>query len=50
VAYEDLGAEAIMRLEVVDFPATVVNDVHGGDLYEEGKARYQSGATRGDEI
>ena len=40
VAYEDLGAEAIMRLEVENFPATVVNDAHGGDLYQEGKARY----------
>ena len=41
VAYEDLGAEAIRRLEVEDFPVTVVNDSHGGDLYEEGRAKYQ---------
>jgi len=41
VAYEDLGAEAIMRLEVERFPATVVNDAHGGDLYEEGMAKYR---------
>lgn len=40
VAYEDLGAEAIRRLEVVDFPALVINDIYGGDLYEEGKAKY----------
>ncbi len=40
VAYEDLGAEAIMRLEVENFPATVVNDAHGGDLYQERKAKY----------
>jgi fumarate hydratase subunit beta len=40
VAYEDLGAEAILRLEVEGFPAIVVNDAHGGDLYQEGKARY----------
>jgi len=40
VAYEDLGAEAIMRLEVENFPAIVVNDAHGGDLYQEGKSRY----------
>ena len=33
VAYEDLGPEAIYRLEVEDFPAIVINDVHGGDLY-----------------
>lgn len=41
VAYEDLGAEAILRLEVENFPATVINDVHGNDLYEQGKAKYQ---------
>jgi fumarate hydratase subunit beta len=41
VAYEELGAEAVRRLEVEDFPVTVVNDIYGGDLYEEGKARYQ---------
>jgi len=41
VAYEELGAEALRRLEVEDFPVTVINDIHGGDLYEEGKARYQ---------
>jgi len=41
VAYEELGAEALRRLEVEEFPVTVINDIHGGDLYEEGKARYQ---------
>ena len=41
VAYGELGAEALLRIEVEDFPATVVNDIHGGDLYEEGKARYR---------
>ncbi|MHB8084526.1 MAG: Fe-S-containing hydro-lyase [Dehalococcoidia bacterium] len=41
IAYEDLGAEAIRRLEVKDFPATVINDIYGGDLYEEGKAKYK---------
>lgn len=42
VAYEDLGAEALRRIEVQDFPATVINDIHGGDLYEEGKARFRT--------
>jgi fumarate hydratase subunit beta len=42
VAYEELGAEAVRRLEVEDFPAIVVNDVYGGDLYEEGKAKYKT--------
>jgi fumarate hydratase subunit beta len=41
IAYEDLGAEAIRRLEVDNFPATVINDIYGGDLYEQGKAKYQ---------
>jgi fumarate hydratase subunit beta len=41
VAYEELGAEALRCLEVADFPVTVVNDIYGGDLYEEGKAKYQ---------
>ena len=41
IAYEELGAEAIRRLEVEDFPVTVVNDIYGNDLYEEGKAEYR---------
>jgi fumarate hydratase subunit beta len=41
IAYEDLGAEAIRRLEVENFPATVINDIYSGDLYELGKAKYQ---------
>ena len=41
VAYEELGAEALRRLEVQDFPVTVVNDIYGGDLYEEGKKKYR---------
>ena len=41
IAYEDLGAEAIRRLEVENFPATVINDIYGGDLYEEGKSKFQ---------
>ena len=40
VAFEDLGPEAIRRLTVEKFPATVVNDTEGGDLYEEGRKRY----------
>jgi fumarate hydratase subunit beta len=41
IAYEDLGVEAIRRLEVDNFPATVINDIYGGDLYEQGKTKYQ---------
>jgi fumarate hydratase subunit beta len=40
VAYDDLGAEALRRLEVEEFPAIVVNDTIGGDAYEDGLARY----------
>ena len=40
VAYEDLGTEAIRRLEVEAFPAIVVNDCHGNDLYQEGMKAY----------
>ncbi|MDP3046865.1 MAG: Fe-S-containing hydro-lyase [Chloroflexota bacterium] len=41
VAYEDLGAEALLRLEVEDFPVVVVNDMYGGDLYDEGKKKWR---------
>jgi fumarate hydratase subunit beta len=41
IAYEDLGAEALLRLEVEDLPVIVVNDIYGADTYEEGKAKYK---------
>ncbi|MDA8101052.1 MAG: Fe-S-containing hydro-lyase [Nitrospiraceae bacterium] len=40
IAYPELGTEAVMRLEVKDFPVIVVNDIYGGDLYEMGRAEY----------
>jgi len=40
VAYEDLGTEAIRRLEVDGFPAIVLYDCHGGDLYQDGQKQY----------
>lgn len=40
IAYEDLGAEAIRRLEVEDFPAIVIIDSEGNNLYETGRANY----------
>lgn len=40
VAYEDLGAEAIRRLEVENFPVTVIIDSEGNNLYETGCASY----------
>jgi fumarate hydratase subunit beta len=42
VAYPELGPEAILKLEVEDFPVIVVNDIYGGDLYEEGKKKHRS--------
>jgi fumarate hydratase subunit beta len=40
VAYPELGAEAIYRLEVVDFPLIVGLDATGKDAYVEGRAKY----------
>lgn len=41
VAYDDLGTEAIRRLEVKDFPAVVLVDCEGNDLYEIGQKEYK---------
>ena len=41
VAYEDLGAEAIRKLEVEDFPCIVANDCYGGDLFKEGVKKFK---------
>ena len=41
VAYEDLGAEAIQRLVVEEFPVVVINDLYGGDLYRESRERWR---------
>lgn len=40
IAYEDLGAEAIRRLEVENFPVIVVIDSEGNNLYETGRKAY----------
>jgi len=40
VAYEDLGAEAIRKLEVEDFPVVVIIDSEGNNLYETGRQEY----------
>ena len=40
VAYEDLGAEALRRLEVEDLPAFVIIDCEGNNLYETGRQEY----------
>ena len=41
IAYEELGAEAVHKLYVEDFPAVVVMDANGGNLYESEKAKYR---------
>jgi fumarate hydratase subunit beta len=41
IAYPELGTEAMMRLEVEDFPVVVANDVHGADLYRLGVEQYK---------
>jgi fumarate hydratase subunit beta len=41
LAYPELGPEAIRRIKVKDFPCIVINDMYGGDLYGEGKAKYR---------
>jgi len=40
IAYEDLGAEAIRRLRVREFPTICINDVHGGDQYFTGQSQW----------
>ena len=40
IAYDDLGAEAIRRLEVEDFPVVVIIDSQGNNLYETGPKAY----------
>lgn len=40
IAYPELGAEALRRIEVKLFPAIVINDIYGGDLYESGPGQF----------
>lgn len=42
IAYEDLGAEALRKLEVVDMPLVVIIDSQGNNLYEQGREAYRS--------
>jgi len=41
IAYPELGPEAIRKLEVKDFPVTVINDTFGSDLYQAGREKYE---------
>ena len=45
IAYDDLGAEAIRRLEVEDFPAIVIIDSQGNNLYQTGRQDYLASNT-----
>ena len=40
LAFEDLGPEAIMKMQVEDFPAIVANDTQGNDLFKRGVEKY----------
>lgn len=40
IAYDDLGTEAIRRLEIKEFPVVVVVDAEGNDLYDRAVRRY----------
>lgn len=46
ICWEDLGCEAVRRLEVENFPLTVILDPHGGDLYQSGPEAYLNNMTR----
>ena len=50
VAYEDLGAEALRRLEVENLPVTVVIDCNGNNLYEQGRKAYLESVSETHEI
>ncbi len=41
IAYEDLGPEALRKIVVEDFPAVVVDDIYGNDLYEIGQSKFR---------
>lgn len=40
ILFPELGPEAIRKLEVKDFPVVVINDIYGGDLYQEAVKKY----------
>lgn len=41
IAYAELGAEAVLKITIEDFPAIVANDIYGNDLFEQAKAKYR---------
>jgi len=45
IAYPELAAEAVMRLEVKEFSAIVASDIYGGDLFTAARDKYRQAAT-----
>lgn len=45
ICWEDLGCEAVRRLEVEDMPLIVAIDSHGGNIYEQGPKAYLDSLT-----
>ncbi|UCE97126.1 MAG: fumarate hydratase C-terminal domain-containing protein [Dehalococcoidia bacterium] len=43
IAYPELAAEAIMQLELEEFPAIVANDIYGNDLFAQRRVVYRKG-------
>lgn len=43
VAYDDLGTEALVRMELADFPVWVAIDAEGHDLYAEARSEWAAG-------
>ncbi|HOQ67054.1 MAG TPA: FumA C-terminus/TtdB family hydratase beta subunit [Candidatus Atribacteria bacterium] len=41
LAYQDLGAQALLRLKVKQFPLVVAYDTQGGDIFEQGRIKYR---------
>ncbi|MBP3857427.1 MAG: Fe-S-containing hydro-lyase [Ruminiclostridium sp.] len=41
IAFEDLGCESVKKLYLEDFPLTVAIDCHGGNIFAEGRKKYQ---------
>ncbi|MCT1578358.1 Fe-S-containing hydro-lyase [Oceanobacillus kimchii] len=46
IAYEDLGTEAIRKLELIDFPCMVINDSEGRDWYKESQEAFKKSSSK----
>ena len=43
IAYEDLGCESVKRLTIKNLPLTVAIDASGGNIFQEGRKKYEGG-------